>query len=466
MIAYRITRRLFLKISAFLLGSSLSPWSVSSVNARKVVAMANTEFNDISGSSTPSKKLGVGPDGLSYVYMARNATPEENMTKVMSMMGGINRYIGPNDIVVLKPNAQWWNQGMTNTDGMKAFIDLVLAIHGFAGEVIIAENHQIQDDNSRGWTTEKRNGQYNLNELIEYYQSKGFENVTKYHWHNGGQCVRPLQHDACCGRIVKRAEDGDGYVWMDDCYYTSPEGRRCLMSYPIFTSKYSGITIDLKNGAWKDGKYLDRKVRFINFSALNHHSRYAGVTASVKNLMGVVDMTCGFPGDAPAACYNVHHIGVSENIKWLKKKIYWRLAKLRNARKLAIEEFFCRKFYYAGGTIGTLMRDVRMPDLNIITAEYVGWGHRTNNKKSAHTRALAASKDPVALDLVATEKILLPVTPRDKVDPEGKSFYKLNDPKDKNGPFFKFLYETHQQGIGNITLGKIKLKEYDFSATV
>ncbi|MCX8012619.1 MAG: hypothetical protein N3A64_05660, partial [Desulfobacterota bacterium] len=76
------------------------------------------------------------------------------------MMGGIEKFIGKNDIVILKPNCQWWNQGRTNLAAMKGFIDLVLSIPDFKGEIIIAENHHFMDeflpegekDNIRGWT--------------------------------------------------------------------------------------------------------------------------------------------------------------------------------------------------------------------------------------------------------------------------------------------------------------------------
>ena len=50
---------------------------------------------------------------------------------------------------------------MTNTDAMKGFIDLILSIPGFMGEITIAENHQLQKDESRGWVTDQRNGQFN-----------------------------------------------------------------------------------------------------------------------------------------------------------------------------------------------------------------------------------------------------------------------------------------------------------------
>jgi len=62
---------------------------------------------------------------------------------------------------------------------MKEFIEHVLRIPGFKGEIIIADNHHSEPDNSRAWTTLFKNGDFNYNELVEYFQSKGYRNVTK-----------------------------------------------------------------------------------------------------------------------------------------------------------------------------------------------------------------------------------------------------------------------------------------------
>ena len=439
------TRRDFLKFAT--LGAIYLKCAAAGIGilaGRKSWAMApRLDYPPLPGG----RFLGVDPDGFSRVYFARNGSPERNMEKVLELMGGIGRFIGPTDIVVLKPNAQWWNQGMTNTDAMKGFIDLVLAIPGFSGEVIIAENHQYAYDNSRGWTTNERNGRFNLNELVAYYQDRGFRNVTKYHWHVGGPCSEILEGDAQGNRIVKGPEDGDGYVWLADTFYISPHGRNCLMTYPVFTSGFSGITIDLKNGAWRDGGYLNKKVKLINFSAINHHTSYGGVTASVKNLMGVVDMTCGWPGDRMADTYNVHHIGVSRLVRYCRPKWHWRLEKYRHL----LEEFSTRNFHHAGGALGCFMRTVKMPDLNIITAINVGWGSRTDSKKSFAAKAVVASTDPVALDYIAARDILLSGTPEEAVHKKsGIRYRELNDPEREDGPFRRFLQEAHRQGIGNI----------------
>jgi len=94
-----------------------------------------------------------------------------------------------------------------------------------------------------------------------------------------------------------------------------------MMTHPIFTSLHSGLTIDMKYGIWKDGKYIDVPLRLINFSALNHHSSYAGVTASIKNLMGIVDLTCGYPGNKPKGYYNMHYLGKENQLYKLGTRI-------------------------------------------------------------------------------------------------------------------------------------------------
>ena len=130
-------------------------------------------------------------------------------------------------------------------------IEMILDIPGFNGEVIVAENHQKSTPYSRGWTKNNViNGDpeaNNMGQLIELFRTRGYSNVTKYHWLNTENG----------GKVVAGPWDGDGYVRTDPVYEF--DGRKTLMTYPVFTSSFSGVTIDLKNGAWKNGKYIDRK---------------------------------------------------------------------------------------------------------------------------------------------------------------------------------------------------------------
>lgn len=377
------------------------------------------------------------------------------MRKVVEMMGGIQEIIGFNDIVVIKPNSQWWNQGMTNTNTIKEFIAQILSMPGFTGEIIVADNHQYQKDDSRGWITDSPNGDYNLNQLVQFFQDKGFANVTKYRWHCAGPNKGLVQGDGHGNSVVKGPEDGDGYVWRHDMVYHASSGRKTMMSYPVFTSRYSGITIDFMKGAYKNGKYLDRKVKFINFPSLNHHSGWAGVTCCIKNYLGVVDMSCGYHGEQPKGFFNFHYVGLSDlNTKYPEAELI--------KKKLGMGYID----HLHGGPVGYFMNHVRMADLNIITAEWVGYGSRTDPALSFRPRAVLASKDPVALDYYATKYILLPGTPPKAMTRYGESYSAINNPDNKKGALRRYLVECYNEGIGNIHEDRIKVHKFDFKVRI
>ena len=58
------------------------------------------------------------------------------------MLDGVAKFINPTDVVVIKANAQWPNQGYTHTGCIKGVIDAILAIPGFSGEILICDNIQ------------------------------------------------------------------------------------------------------------------------------------------------------------------------------------------------------------------------------------------------------------------------------------------------------------------------------------
>ena len=380
------------------------------------------------------------PEENSVVWVSHHTDVGQNTAQLLHLLGGIESLVGPEDIVILKVNSQWWHQGMTHTDFLFHFISAILNRPGFSGEIILADNHQARVPNSRGWTTRKRNGRFNYNELVAYFKQEGYPNVTKYHWHPAGPNPTPLQFGGSGNSVVSHPEEGDGYVWPEHLFYESPHGNRTLLSYPIFTSAYSGITIDLKNGAYEHGQYSSRPVKFFNVSAINHHSAYAGVTASVKNLMGVVDMSCGYPAPLPPNTYNTHHVGATPLFKWMAR-YKKELDALPGFHRLYLHpEVF--RFRYTGGVLGKWMAEIRKPDLNIITAISVGWGSRTDTRKAAHPNVLTASTDPVALDYWTAKYVLYPATRRAGAP---KKLQNLNNPDTVNGPFRRFLTETARE---------------------
>jgi len=391
---------------------------------------------------------------FSKIWVSRNGSPEENMNKVLEMMGGIDSVIDENDIVIIKPNGQWRYHGNTNTNTIKEFIDQVLAKKKFQGEIIIVENHHDIPDNTRGWNTEFRNGDFNLNELVDFYQSRGHANVTRYQLRDAGPNPHPLQFPGRGGRIVIGPEQGDGYVWSDIEYQYM--GRCTKMSYPVFTSAFSGITIDFKNGAWYKNTCIDTPVKFINMAVLNHHSRKFGVTASIKNYLGIVDMTCGEHGSEPPGYYNFHYIAVGwpknsrigQSIENIKKH-----SKIRQFRFLSKGLRKLGPVYpeALGGAVGCFLKTIRKADLNILAAEFIGPEDRVRN--GVQTKTVLASRDPVALDYWGAKHILLPL---------GGSQARYNDPDWIDGPFRKYLDGCHSMGIGTLDESKMDITQYRF----
>ena len=385
---------------------------------------------------------------ISDIYVAKNGTPQENVARVLEMMGGIERFIGKKDIVILKLNTQWWNQGRTNLAAMKGFIDQVLQIPNFKGEIIIAENNHFMDDtldepdNVRGWVHfSDINGEidgvnHNVNTLLNLYLKKGINNVTKYHWRDG-RFKREWFGNGQDGGIVQSPAEGDGYVWSDIEYHFiglwGLKSWKVKMSYPIFTSQYSGITIDFKNGSFlRDGtgggNYLkDRPVKFINFAVLNDHGYDTGITSAVKNYMGITDLSCGYWGFKPEGYANVHYCGEG----------FYPFAK--------------------AGVLGHFMKTIRKADLNIVTAEWVGWGHRTDINRAERLRTIVASTDPIALDYYSAKHLFYPLSKKRE----------FHDPDYQHSSIRKFLnLALTALGEGTINENNMRIHQSDFNISV
>ena len=379
------------------------------------------------------------------IYKAMDLDITRLTQRLISGIGGIESLVGKQDIVVLKVNSQWWNQGMTNTDVLKSFIEQVLSVSGFEGEIIIADNHQANKSNSRAWTTTMRNGSLNYNELVQYFNDRGHQNVTKYHWHPAGKNPTPLQFDGQGDAVREHPSEGDGYIWPQDLYYECPHGNRTVLAYPVFTSSFSGTTIDLRHGAFRDRDYTGQPVKFINFSALNHHGRYAGVTASIKNYMGVVDMSCGYPAPEPKGTFNTHHVGASQLFRILSS-FQRRLEDVPFYWDICLHPSVFR-FRYTGGVLGKFMKVIRPADLHVITAVRVGWGSRFDTRMATQMNTLVASHDPVALDYWAASNILLDASLKAGAS---EDILRLNNPSIADGPFHVFLEECRREYGGTI----------------
>ena len=100
---------------------------------------------------TPPNPRSTGMPGATRtgcdIYHAVNGTPAQNVAAVFQQAyGGIENFIGRDDIVLLRPNLQWSRNGYTNTDIGMGLIDLILnRPGGFDGEIIVVENHFTMD---------------------------------------------------------------------------------------------------------------------------------------------------------------------------------------------------------------------------------------------------------------------------------------------------------------------------------
>jgi uncharacterized protein (DUF362 family) len=381
-------------------------------------------------SSTPPK---ITNSSQSIIYRALNGTPSENITKVIELMGGIEKIIGGNDVVVIKPNVQWWNHGATNLSALKTLVDLIMnRPSGFYGEVVIAENcHRGREPwtvDESGWIKiYERNsdieGINNFYELTNHLKKTYGERYSTIHW-----------IDVAYGeKRVFSPADGMGYVYCDgtggvpmismDNGETGDDFREVIMTYPIFKTD-RGTIIDLKNGIWKDGAYTEQPLRFINFATINHHGHYVGATGAVKNYFGVVDISGGGWGKLADKYNNFHSFAYNE----------WDFGPVPGIM---------------GAEVAMFMNTIRKADLNIIAAEWVGLASRTE-PPVAHTKTVMVSTDPVALDYHATKYLLHP-----------NSNIPIHNPDNKQSPLRHYLVKCDENGGGVFDETQVEVKSYD-----
>src|SRR5512139_2898715 len=116
------------------------------------------------------------------LYVSQGKSPAENVDAVLEKLGGIEKIVGAEDVVVLKVSAQWWNIGMTNVAAVKRMIERIVARDGFRGEVIVFENthFRLADGSglSRAFTRpSERNvdvpGWNKMGDLVPHFEKEG-----------------------------------------------------------------------------------------------------------------------------------------------------------------------------------------------------------------------------------------------------------------------------------------------------
>lgn len=154
----------------------------------------------------------------------------------------------------------------------------------------------------------------------------------------------------------------DGYI-----VYPSDGALRGAVSYPKFQTD-EGTYISLRDGIWDPiaGTYDRAHLKLINIPVLKSHSAEYGITACVKNYMGVVSGVLGTDS----------HIAIEY------------------------------------GILGALLGEIGPADLNILDSIWVNArpsdGPWTSYAVATRRDELVASIDPVAADIWAAKNILIP----------------------------------------------------------
>jgi hypothetical protein len=263
--------------------------------------------------------------------------------------------IGPEDVVLIKVNAQWKYRGCTNSDLVRGLIQRILNHpDGFTGEVVIFENGQgrgsLHCDTVGAWRNPYPDAEVHANAEDEshsfmYLVEKVFDDDRV---------------SSCLLDPIRKTFIGDSDHVTDG--YRMYEN----VSYPCFTTT-GGNRIELREGIW-DGMGHKNNLKLINVPVLKKHDRDGSeITAALKNFYGILSMADGY-------------------------------AKYRHFEGL-------------GETCGKMICSVRAPVLNILDAIWVS--HKTLRgypmDRSVRVNQILASQDPVALDYWAAKYIMYPI---------------------------------------------------------
>lgn len=368
-------RRTFLKLSAAGLSSFLVNPFRRVARSGPVTGLLSTLGPIPQAESGPSRLFGITeiPD-QPFVFGARpftlGAHPNYHagLETLLALMGpnghrfyrssqeglvqGPTGLIAPDDVVLIKVNAQWKYRGCTNSDLIRGLVQRILDHpDGFQGEVVIIENGQgrgsLACDTSRAYdgnTTVEANAN-DRNHSFLYLVDSLFKDPRV-----SAKLMDPFRTNF----LTADDHAQDGYRKMD------------FVSYPCFTTA-GGRRVELREGIWNGSGY-GSNLKLINVPVLKHHDMHgAEITASLKHFYGILSM-------ADRTNHNRHYAQLGE-------------------------------------TTGTMVAKVRTPVLNIIDATWVSFGSIRGYPAETTFRSnqLLASQDPVALDYWAAKYILYPI---------------------------------------------------------
>ena len=353
------------------------------ITALAVVAIAGLRPAPPLGSNFTPAPMTIFPDlqlpeGIvSAIFVESTDGTDDGVIRLITSMQahGLNFYqtedapdglIASDDVVLLQINAQWAERGSTNTDLIARLTEAILAHpDGFTGEVIIADNGQAQHGtDGRGgsldWARPNSacRSQSTL-DVINTFQAQGYR-VTGSLW---DEFTRVRVQEFSAGDYT------DGFVVENYLRSTGLE-----ITYPKFTTEF-GTHVSFRYGIWDGERFDTGRLRVINLPVLKSH-RLFGQTGAVKGYMGVVSD---------------------------------RLTRIH-----ALIPAGRAHFSVGTGGMGTQMAYTRMPVLNITDMIWIGpdGGPASLYSTAVATNMIAASLDPVALDVWTTNHVLIPEAER------------------------------------------------------
>ncbi len=268
--------------------------------------------------------------------------------------------IAPDDVVLIKVNAQWKCRGCTNSDVVRGLVHRILGHpDGFRGEVVILDNGQ---------------GRGSLACDIPGYGDSEVRANAVDESHSFLYLVDHVFHDP---RVSAFLLDPIRFTFIGgDDHETDGYRRLENVSYPCFTTP-GGRRVELREGIWTGAGY-GQNLKVINVPVLKHHDKGGSeITASLKNMYGLLSIEDGVDNEFR------HYAGLGE-------------------------------------TAGKMMASVRAPVLNIIDAIWVSHKSLDGRPVEATWQAdtLLASQDPVALDYWAAKHVLYPIDENPRHHPE------------------------------------------------
>jgi hypothetical protein len=275
-----------------------------------------------------------------------------------TILSGPHGLIDPEDIVLIKVNAQWKFRGCTNSDLIRGLFQRILDHpDGFRGEAVIFENGQ---------------GYGSLNcDMVSYYGDASIHANANDESHSFLFLVNDLFNDS---RVSAYLLDPIRNEFIGASDHTT-QGYRTYenVSYPCFTTS-GGHRVELREGIW-DGSQYRQNLKIINVPVLKHHDG-CEITATLKHVYGIISM-----GDGQS---NFRH------------------------------------YQGLGETCGKMMVSVRTPVLNILDAIWVSPSSHTGYPADETFRAnqIISSQDPVALDYWAAKYILYPIDNNSRHHPD------------------------------------------------